>query len=155
MTDWTWKSFFELSLGELYSLLSLRAEVFVVEQNCPYQDPDGLDLDSRHLLGREEGRLTAYCRLVAPGKRFAEPSIGRVVTARTERGKGIAHEMMDLAVAECRRLYPGRAISLSAQEHLHDFYAAHGFRTEGRSYMEDGIPHLHMVREPRPGDPPS
>lgn len=155
MTDWTWKSFFELSLGELYSLLSLRAEVFVVEQNCAYQDPDGLDLDSWHLLGREEGRLTAYCRLVAPGKRFAEPSIGRVVTARTERGKGIAHEMMDLAVAECRRLYPGRAISLSAQEHLHDFYAAHGFRTEGRSYMEDGIPHLHMVREPRPGDPPS
>ncbi len=148
MIEWIWKSFDELSLEELYALLTLRAEVFVVEQNCPYQDPDGLDIDSRHLLGREEGCMMAYCRLVAPGKRFSGPSIGRVVAAREARGKGLAHEMMKRAVAECRRLYPAQVISLSAQEHLHDFYAAHGFRSEGRGYMEDGIPHLHMILSP-------
>jgi len=148
MLDWTWKLFSQLSVAELYSLLTLRAEVFVVEQNCPYLDPDGRDLRASHLLGCKGDVLLAYLRLVAPGDRYPEPSIGRVVIAREARRLGLGQAMMKMAVEQCQRLYPGLAVSLSAQTYLHDFYAAFGFCAQGRSYMEDGLPHIHMLRQP-------
>lgn len=145
MLEWKWLSFDDLHCEELYRVLRLRAEIFVVEQNCVYQDLDGLDQQAWHLLGHMGRDLSAYCRLVAPGLRFPEPSIGRVVLSPKARGKGLGHLMMRMAIERSQELYPGRDISLSAQAHLQNFYAAHGFRVEGDGYIEDGIPHLHMV----------
>ncbi len=146
MLNWSWTSFSQLNAVDLYEILRLRAEVFVLEQSCVYLDPDGLDQSAWHLQGRDQEGLALYCRLLAPGQRFDGPSIGRVVSAPRARGKGYGHELMRMALEQCRLLYPRQAVSLSAQAHLHDFYAAHGFCVEGRMYMEDGIPHLHMLR---------
>lgn len=148
MIQWIWKSFSELDTRELYTMLALRAEVFVVEQNCPYQDLDGLDTEARHLLVWDEDRLAAYCRVLPPGLKYPEAAIGRVVTAPSCRGLRLGHELMARAVELCRHLFPDVGISLSAQAHLRRFYEEHGFSVEGEGYLEDGIPHLHMRREP-------
>lgn len=148
MTQWIWKSFSELDTQELYTLLALRNEVFVVEQNCPYQDADGLDPAAWHLLGWHENRLAAYCRLLPPGLRYPEAAIGRVVTAPACRKLKLGHDLMRRAVEQGLALYPDAGLSLSAQAHLRSFYECHGFRVEGEGYLEDGIPHLHMRRAP-------
>jgi len=148
---WTLVPFASLSAAELYQVLRLRSEVFVVEQACAYLDPDGMDLASGafHLSGRDgTGELLAYCRLLPAGLAFELPSIGRVVIAPLARGHGLAHRLMEEALARCARLWPGSALMLGAQQHLSRFYAAHGFAEVSPMYLEDGIPHVEMRRPP-------
>lgn len=147
--DWTLKGFDALSLHELYDLLVLRSRVFVVEQTCPFLDLDGLDKrgDVLHLLGRQDGELVAYARLLAPD--VVKPGhavIGRVVTAPEARGGGLGHQLMQAAGAECERRWPQTPIYLGAQAQLQGFYGRHGYRPEGEAYLEDDILHIGMVR---------
>jgi ElaA protein len=145
---WRWCRFEDLGVHELYDLLALRCRVFVLEQG-PYLDPDGLDLKSRHLQGRDEaGTLQAYLRAVEPGAKYAEPSIGRVVTAPEVRGTGLGRALMREGLARCEAQWPGRAVRISAQARLRDFYAGLGFIADSNEYLEDGIPHLQMLRRP-------
>ncbi len=140
------KRFDELEPRELYAILAVRAEVFVVEQDCPYQDVDGKDFDSIHLWASiPDGAVVAYSRITPPGVRFAEPSIGRVVTTMAVRGTGAGRELMDRSIVVCRRQWPSSAIRISAQQYLRDFYESLGFETVRGPYPEDGIPHLEML----------
>ena len=148
MIAWRLARFEELSVRELHDIYQARVEVFVVEQKCPFQDVDGADPACWHLMGREEGRgqLVAYCRLVPPGTKFAEPSIGRVITVGSARRTGCGRELMRLAVAHAERLWPGRALRIGAQRYLERFYGSFGFETVGEPYDEDGIMHVEMLR---------
>ena len=131
----------------LYQLLQLRTEVFVMEQNCVFQDMDGADADCFHLLGEAPGGvLHAYARLVPAGLKFAEASIGRVVTAPVARGSGIGHTLMREAVQALHGLWGVRPIRIGAQAHLQGFYRQHGFEPAGPIYDEDGIDHIEMLR---------
>jgi ElaA protein len=150
---WTLRPYEELSVDELYELLEIRQRVFVVEQKCPYLDADGRDKDSWHLFGRSHGmELTAYLRIVAPGRRFPEPSIGRVLTHPDRRGRGHGKVLMHEGIRCCQGLFPGMPIRISAQAYLQRFYADLGFELdrEGDPYEEDGIPHVEMVYPARP-----
>jgi ElaA protein len=140
-------SFYDLTLDQLYALMALRQEVFVVEQNCPYLDADGADQKGWHLLGTsEEGRLLAYARLLPPGVSYTgHASIGRVITSPAARGKGYGLELMRVAIKEINRLFPGAPLKISAQCYLIRFYESLGFKTVGDSYLEDDIPHIAMV----------
>jgi ElaA protein len=143
---WIWLRFAELGVDNLYDALALRCRVFVLEQG-PYQDPDGLDRLSWHLLGRDAaGALQAYLRVVDPGLKYDEPSIGRVITSPETRGTGLGRELMAEGVRRCLQAWPGQAIRISAQAHLGRFYAGFGFQAEGEVYGEDNIPHQQMVR---------
>lgn len=145
--NWILKPWCELTTDELYDLLALRVEVFVVEQTCPFQDLDGLDRRDGvlHLLGWQDGALVAYARLMAPGVAKAQQVvIGRVVTAPEARGDGLGHRLMQQALQECARLWPGVSIYLGAQAHLQGFYGRHGFTAVGEPYLEDDIPHIGM-----------
>jgi ElaA protein len=143
---WTWCRFGELGVDNLYDLLALRCRVFVLEQG-PYQDPDGVDRRSGHLLGRSEsGALTHYLRIVDPGVKYDEPSMGRVITAPEVRGGGSGHRLVREGLARLDGAWPGRGCRISAQAHLERFYGAHGFARVGEPYAEDGIPHLQMFR---------
>jgi ElaA protein len=145
--NWTCLRFAELGVDNLYDALALRAEIFVVEQACVFQDADGADRDSSHLLGRNAaGVLQAYLRVVDPGVKYPEPSLGRVVTAAASRGSGLGHRLIDEGIARCEAAWPGQAIRIGAQARLEAFYASHGFVREGADYIEDGIPHCEMVR---------
>ena len=140
-------SFAELSLLELYHLMALRQEVFVVEQDCPYLDADGKDFASFHVLGYQGNELLAYTRIVPPGISYPSySSIGRVVTAGSARRLGLGKMLMAASIAGCERLYPEQAIKISAQTYLLDFYQGFGFAPVGEGYLEDGIPHQGMVR---------
>lgn len=144
--EWRSVGFYELSLDELYEVMALRQEIFVVEQTSIYIDADGHDQKSHHLLGRDaEGNLVAYLRLLPPGEKYREPSIGRVVVARSARGKGVGVELMQRGVAFMAREYSGLGIRISAQEYLRGFYGGFGFVAVGEGYLEDGIPHVEMV----------
>ena len=143
--SWHWSSFNDLGVDRLYDALSLRCRVFILEQG-PYLDPDGLDRHSDHLLGYSpSGQLHAYLRVVAPGFKYVEPSIGRVITAAEIRGQGLGRQLVAEGVRGCRQRWPGRAIRISAQSHLQAFYADFGFVAVGSEYLEDDIPHLEMV----------
>ena len=134
-------------MDDLYDVLALRDEVFVVEQACVFQDADGADRASGHLLGRDAaGALQAYLRVVDPGVKYPEPSLGRVVTAPAARSSGLGHRLVDEGIARCEAAWPGQAIRIGAQSRLEAFYAGHGFVREGADYIEDGIPHCEMVR---------
>ena len=143
----TWQtiSWNEVSTETLYSILALRAEVFVVEQNCPYQDVDGKDLKSLHVCGyTENGELCAYARLVMPGVSYDEWSIGRVVTSPRVRRTGAGEALMKT----CMDYFADRKIStvrISAQSYLHDFYTKFGFVSVSDEYLEDDIPHMEML----------
>jgi ElaA protein len=139
------KTFPELSIQELYDVLQLRSEVFVVEQNCVYQDIDGKDQKAVHVLGVKEGSLVAYTRIFKAGDYFKEAAIGRVVVKMTGRKLGYGHEIMKASVAAIYNNYKTKHIRLSAQTYLIDFYNKHGFVAEGDTYLEDGIPHINMV----------
>lgn len=142
---WTCLRFDELGVRQLYELLALRSEVFVVEQHCVFLDIDGLDPLTWHLLGSgDDGALKAYARLIPPGMKAPDALIGRVVTAPTARGGGTGRALMAEAVAQCERLWPRHAITLHAQAHLERFYAGFGFVPVGEQYIEDGIPHIEM-----------
>ena len=133
------RAFDDLTLRELHDVLALRADVFVVEQDCPYLDPDGEDPAATHVLGTENGILVGYARIheTPDGAR-----IGRVVTARGVRGRGLGHHLVRASVTAVA----GRASYLHAQDHLRSFYAAHGFHPAGEVFDEDGIPHVRMDR---------
>jgi ElaA protein len=144
--NWTWSRFEQLGVENLYDALALRCRVFVLEQG-PYLDPDGLDRMSWHLLGRDAGgALQGYLRVVDPGHKYEEPSIGRVVTSPEARGTGVGRLLMAEGVRRCLSAWPGRAIRISAQSHLARWYSSYGFARVGVDYLEDDIPHCEMVR---------
>jgi ElaA protein len=146
---WVFRPFAALNLETLYALLRLRQEVFVVEQQCSYLDADGVDPSCWHLLGwSSRGRLQACLRIVPPGRRYSEASIGRVATALEMRGSGLGHELVARGLARCRQLHPGQGIRISAQAQLQRFYEEFGFVAEGSAYLEDGIAHIEMVYRP-------
>ena len=143
---WVWLRFAELGVDNLYDALALRCRVFILEQG-PYLDPDGLDRHSWHLLGRDaQGALQAYLRVVDPGLKYAEPSMGRVITAPELRGTGAGHQLVAEGLRRCAQAWPGQGNRISAQAHLQAFYAAHGYRVVGEPYGEDRIPHIQMLR---------
>ncbi|MHA7131386.1 GNAT family N-acetyltransferase [Algoriphagus namhaensis] len=139
------KSFAELTTAELYSILRLRAEVFVVEQDCPYQDLDQKDQKCQHVMLYQGDDLIAYSRLVPAGLSYPEVAIGRVITSAAVRGKGYGKILMEISIQACREIFGKGPIRLSAQVYAKDFYGALGFRAEGEEYLEDGIPHVEMV----------
>jgi ElaA protein len=141
------KRFNELSTQELYELLQLRAEVFVVEQNCVYQDVDGKDQKALHVLGYFEDNLAAYTRIFNKGDYFEETSIGRVVTSPKYRAMKFGHDLMQVSIDAVEENFNETAITISAQEHLEKFYNAHGFIKSSESYLEDDIPHIQMKRK--------
>ena len=139
------KTFDELSNIELYQLLQLRAEVFVVEQNCPYLDMDNKDLKSFHVLGYDNGKLVACTRLVPIGISYnKEPSIGRVVTHPSVRSLGYGKLLMEYSIAETKKRFNTSVIVIGAQLYLDKFYQNLGFVPEGEMYLEDNIPHMTM-----------
>ena len=145
--EWKIKSFKELSLIELYQTLQLRSEVFVVEQNCVYQDIDNKDQKAMHLMGSNEGQIVAYARLFKPGDYFEQASIGRVVIAKKFRNRQWGHDLMREALVGIRKHFSQTKITISAQLYLKKFYETHGFLSEGETYLEDDIPHIKMCRE--------
>ena len=149
---WTCKRFDDLGVHALHDALALRCRVFILEQG-PYQDPDAADRQAWHLLGYDAaGQLQACLRVVDPGAKFAEPSIGRVVTAPEARGQGLGRVLMAESLARCAQMWPGRAVRISAQAHLQGFYGGLGFVPAGAPYLEDGIPHIEMLRPAGVGD---
>jgi ElaA protein len=143
---WRALHFSALSPDEIYEVLQLRTEVFVIEQGCVFQDMDGTDPEAVHLLGSADGLLVAYARCFAAGLKFAEASIGRVITRQSERGKGTGHVLMRQAIACVFEQWGPQAIRIGAQARLEKFYLQHGFQVAGLPYIEDGIPHIEMLR---------
>ena len=150
--EWQFARFDDLPIRDWYAVSYARVDVFVMEQNCPFQDNDGADLHSWHLLGWQSAsvggarELAAYCRIVDAGVKFAEPSIGRVVTPLAFRLKGFGKVLMAEALRRHDNLYPGQANRIGAQQRLEKFYQGFGFKTASDMYIEDGIPHVEMLR---------
>lgn len=142
---WQYKSFNELTVSELYAILQLRSEVFVVEQNCAYQDIDGKDQKSFHLMGWVGNDLAAYCRLVKPSVSFAEASIGRVITSQKYRGMGFGIALIEKAIAQTFETFGVADIKIGAQLYLKKFYSSFGFIQTSEMYLEDDIEHIEMV----------
>ncbi len=140
------KKFKDLSLKELYAIMKLRQEIFVVEQDCPYVDADGKDPDCVHVLGVEKNKVVAYARLVPPGVSYKDsPSIGRVVVHKDFRGKKHAYTLMDVCIKDTLKRYKADKITISAQLYLKQFYTNTGFNAVGEVYPEDDIPHIKMI----------
>ncbi len=144
---WIIKTFDKLDTKELYVILQLRAEVFVVEQDCPYQDVDNKDMDSYHVMGFDSEHLAAYTRIVKPGISYSEMAIGRVVVSPKNRGERLGVQVMKQSIAFVEGELGHQAIRLSAQSHLQKFYSDLGFQFTGKEYLEDGIPHVEMLRD--------
>jgi ElaA protein len=153
MLHWRFAPFEKLTPREVHDLLQARADVFVVEQDCVFPDVDGRDPQCWHLIGRAsaaaDSPVLAYCRLVPPGVKYEEPSIGRVLTTAAARGKGAGRELMVEAISRLEALWPGRAIRIGAQQYLEKFYASYGFVRVSEPYDEDGILHIDMLRAAR------
>lgn len=146
--EWISKHHADLGKEELYAILQLRTEVFVVEQRCAYQEVDGQDLvgDTLHLMGWQEGKLAAYLRLLDPQWQGGDVVIGRVVTSPAARGGGLGHQLLLKGLECAHHCWPDTPVYLSAQAHLQAYYARHGFVAEGETYLEDDIPHIGMRR---------
>jgi ElaA protein len=146
---WQWAAFDDLSGRDLYELMALRQRVFVVEQNCIFQDADGRDPVAWHLLGWVNGesgrRLIGYARVFEAGARYAEMSIGRIVSAPEERGTGVGRAIVREAMRRCDEQWPHQPIRIGAQRRLEKFYEGFGFTADGDPYIEDGIEHIDMV----------
>ena len=140
------KSFQELNTTELYKILQLRSEVFVVEQDCVYQDIDFKDQKALHVIGYKNSKIVAYTRLFNAGDYFKNASIGRVVVDENERKFGYGHELMLVLIKAVEEHYNTRDITISAQKYLTKFYESHQFKQVGEEYLEDGIPHIRMDR---------
>jgi ElaA protein len=145
MITWSCKNFAKLTNEELYKILKLRNEVFIVEQNCVYQECDDKDQYSFHLMGFQKDVLVAYTRLLPPGISYKQASIGRVVTSLLIRGSGIGKELMILSIEHVYRLFGENSISISAQLYLKSFYESFGFIKTSDTYLEDGIEHIKML----------
>jgi ElaA protein len=157
MIDWQWKNFVQLTVPELYQILVLRSEVFVLEQTCIYLDPDGLDPAAWHLTGRTASAvadgatpapLLAYLRVFAPGVKCAEASLGRVLTHPDARGSGLGQDLLARALMQIAAQFGNPPIRISAQLYLQRFYEGFGFVALGTPYDEDGIAHIDMLRQP-------
>ncbi len=146
-TNWKIKPFQALSLSELYSILQLRSEVFVVEQNCIYQDIDGKDEKALHVLGEFDGKIVAYARLFKPNDYFEKSSIGRVIVDQDFRDKKLGHFLMREAIEAIRNHFGETQITISAQLYLKNFYESLGFIQTSEMYLEDDIPHIEMEKE--------
>lgn len=144
MIQFKWHSFADVSGAEMYALLELRADIFVVEQNCVYLDPDGKDQFAMHLLGVENNKLVAYLRLFPPTEIENYVVFGRVVTARSARAQGYGKQLISELIKYCKTHYPNTLIKCSAQFYLKKFYESFGFVAYGDVYDEDGIPHIGM-----------
>ena len=140
------KKFSELATTELYKILQLRSEVFVVEQDCVYQDLDFKDQKSLHILGVKDNSIVAYTRIFKPGDYFDNASIGRVVVASLERKNNYGHDVMKASIQAIKDYFKVDKITISAQVYLKKFYESHQFKQVGVSYLEDGIPHIEMLR---------
>jgi ElaA protein len=140
------KKFSELTTTELYKILQLRSEVFVVEQDCVYQDLDFKDQKSLHILGVKDNSIVAYTRIFKPGDYFDNASIGRVVVASLERKNNYGHDVMKASIQAIKDYFKVDKITISAQVYLKKFYESHQFKQVGVSYLEDGIPHIEMLR---------
>lgn len=152
--EWQLCAFDALSGADVYALLALRQEVFVVEQNCVFPDIDWFDAPAMHLMGwsmrARQRRLAAYLRLLPPGAKFPECSIGRVVSAPWIRGTGIGRSLVAQGLRHADALYPGQPIRIGAQIHLERFYGSFGFKTVSSPYSEDNILHVEMLRQAEP-----
>jgi ElaA protein len=141
--------FDELSPAQLYQILALRSEVFVVEQECIYQDLDNLDQQAMHLLGVDDSNnLVSYARILTPGVVYPEYAIGRVIVSQSHRGTGEGHKLMNYCMEVIESMAGKVPIRISAQAHLEKFYQTHRFKFTGKSYLEDGIPHVEMIYYP-------
>ena len=140
------KRFNELSTQELYDVLQLRSEVFVVEQNCVYQDIDGKDAKAIHLLGSCNGEIVAYVRIFKPGDYFEQASIGRVVVKHIYRDRKWGYDLMNEAIQATEKVFNETKITISAQLYLKKFYENLGFAQTSEMYLEDDIPHIEMKR---------
>ncbi|MBK7869608.1 MAG: GNAT family N-acetyltransferase [Saprospiraceae bacterium] len=140
--------FNQLDIFQLYEIMALRQEVFVVEQNCPYLDADGKDPKGWHLLGlNTENQIIAYARLLPKEVSYPDyPSIGRIATAANARGTGAGRALVQEALLECNRLFGNESIKIGAQLYLLKFYQSFGFESVGEEYLEDGIPHIEMIK---------
>lgn len=145
--QWKTKPFEALSVNELYDLLKLRSEIFVVEQNCVYLDLDGKDKVALHLFAEFEGKIVAHARLFKPGISFDNASIGRVVVDANYRDRKWGHDLMREAIAGVAHHYGERKITIGAQLYLKKFYESHGFVQSSEMYLEDDIPHIEMIKE--------
>ncbi len=141
------KSFSELNINELYAILQLRSEVFVVEQDCVYQDLDFKDQKGLHVFGLKNDKIIAYTRIFKPGDYFKEASIGRVVVKDTERKYGYGYELMKVSIKAVQSEFNTIIVTISAQVYLTKFYKSLGFEKVGEEYLEDGIPHIEMIRK--------
>lgn len=151
LLKWQWCSLDELTTTQLYAVLSTREAVFVLEQNCAYQELDGLDLQAMHLIAwnGESHEVAAYLRVLAPGVKYTEPAIGRVLTSQKFRKQGLGRTLVSKGLAHVGKAYPGHAVRISAQAHLERFYRSLGFEVASEPYLEDGIPHVEMLRDSR------
>ncbi len=139
------KAFGELSTEDLYNILAIRSEVFVVEQDCVYQDLDGKDASCHHLYyTADHAEIAAYARLIPPGVSYASASIGRILVAQKFRQQKLGRNLVAAAIKECHTLWPMHDITIGAQSYLKDFYCSFGFEQVDEEYLEDGIPHIQM-----------
>ncbi len=148
--DWQIKHYRDLTLNEFHDIIALRLNAFVVEQNCPYLDLDGKDKKAYHLICRDgKGDIVATARILPPGIAYSNVAVGRVVTSESIRGNGVGHELMEKAMDFCLLEFGNEPIRISAQKHLENYYGKHKFLTTGKEYLEDGIPHVEMLFEPK------
>jgi ElaA protein len=148
LVDWVCKPFEELTVHELYAIIKLRNEVFVVEQNCVFQDADDKDQHCYHLFGLIENNMAAYARIVPAGISYPHISIGRVITSPAFRREGLGKALMTKAIEKCYNLYGHQPIKIGGQLYLKNFYEEFGFRQTSEMYLEDDIPHIEMLLEP-------
>ncbi|MFT0714007.1 GNAT family N-acetyltransferase [Flagellimonas lutimaris] len=141
------KTFEELSTEELYQMLRLRSAVFVVEQDCVYQDVDNRDQKALHVIGKKGGEIVAYTRIFKPGDYFENVSIGRVVVSQDQRKYGLGKQIMQASLAAIEQKFTNKPIEISAQSYLLKFYTELGFNAFGEEYLEDGIPHMRMLKK--------
>ena len=147
---WDFQTFRDLDVEQLYALLKLRVDVFVVEQACAYAELDEHDRhgETRHLTGQDElGELIAYARLLPPGLRYSEVNLGRVVVKADSRKQGIGHQLIQNGINESSRCWPQAPMKISAQDYLQRFYEQYGFTRVSEVYLEDGIPHIDMLKK--------
>jgi ElaA protein len=146
---WECKPFNDLSADQMYTILCVRQEVFVLEQECLYLDADGKDRKSYHLMGFDGDDLVAYARIVEPGVSYEEVSMGRILTSKKARGTGAGIELMEVGLQEIDSKYGNVPVRISAQTYLLKFYQKFGFESTGKEYLEDDIPHTEMLRPAR------
>lgn len=144
--NWELKKFKELDINRLYEIIMLRVNVFVVEQNCPYSELDGYDQKSLHLMYLEGNEVLAYCRILPPGEKYDVCSIGRVIVKKNARGRGLAKQLMENAIKEAENEWNAQVIKICAQSHLQQFYTSLEFENCSDEFVEDGIPHVYMIR---------